>query len=113
MGVWRSRRKREKCRVSWTNSLPGRLHGKAEPWCGAPKIASILDRKAEFLTLYEVAENLDDKLKLSAEMRLLEQAAARLIKDIKTDIPPAPSLRTIKARRAVRARWDRDDNASS
>lgn len=39
---------------------------------------------------------------------LLEQAAARLIRGIETDIAPAPSLRTVKARSAARARWDRD-----
>ena len=72
------------------------------------QISSILDRKAEFLELYEAAEDTKTKLKISAEVRLLEQAAARLIRGIKTDIEPAPSLRTVKARRAARARWDRD-----
>ena len=72
------------------------------------QIASILDRKAEFLTSYAEATDLKVRLKISSELRLLEQAAARLIKGIKTDIPQPESLRTIKARAAVRRRWDRD-----
>ncbi len=75
------------------------------------QISSILDRKAEFLELYEAAEDVKAKLKISAEIRLLEQAAARLIRGIETDIPEPASLRTIKARRAARVRWDRSSNA--
>jgi hypothetical protein len=60
------------------------------------------------LELYREGTDTKTKLKLSAEVRLLEQAAARLIRDIKTDIPQQESLRTIKARAAVRRRWDRD-----
>jgi len=75
------------------------------------QISSILDRKAEFLDLYEAAEDVKAKLKLSAEIRLLEQAAARLIRGIETDIPEPTSLRTIKARRAAHARWDQSSNA--
>lgn len=72
------------------------------------QISSILDRKAEFSELYESAEDTKTKLKISAEMRLLEQAAARLLRGINTDVAPAPSRRTLMARRAAAARWDRD-----
>jgi hypothetical protein len=76
------------------------------------QISSILDRKAEeFLDLYKAAEDVKAKLKLSAEIRLLEQATARLIRGIETDIPEPTSLRTIKARRAAHARWDQSSNA--
>ncbi|MGO9155234.1 hypothetical protein [Mycobacterium sp.] len=44
-------------------------------------------------------------------MRLLEQAAARLIKGIETELPQPASLQTIKARRAAQARWDRSNAA--
>src|ERR1700737_4591101 len=71
------------------------------------QISSILDRKREFLVLYQDAEDTKVKLKISAEVRLLEQAAARLVKDVKTDIPAPPGMRTVKAQRAARARWDR------
>lgn len=47
------------------------------------------------------------KLKLSQELRLVEQAVVRLLKDIRTDVPTALSLKSVKAQRAVRARWDR------
>ncbi|ORB68792.1 hypothetical protein [Mycolicibacterium tusciae] len=72
------------------------------------QISSILDRKAEFLELYEAAEDTKTKLKISAEVRLLEQAAARLLRGFNTDIPPAPTVRTVMARRAAAVRWDRD-----
>lgn len=75
------------------------------------QISSILDRKADFLELYQATEDVKAKLKISAEIRLLEQAAARLIRGITTEIPQPPSLQTIKARRAARARWDRSSNA--
>ncbi|MGB8504696.1 hypothetical protein, partial [Mycobacterium sp.] len=39
------------------------------------QIASILDRKAEFSELYDAAKDTETKLKISAEVRLLEQAA--------------------------------------
>jgi hypothetical protein len=42
------------------------------------QISSILDRKAELLVLYEVAVDIDVKVKLSARFGALEQAAARL-----------------------------------
>ena len=75
------------------------------------QISSILDRKAEFLQLYETAEDVKAKLKISAEIRLLEQSAARLIRGIETDITEPAGLRTIKARGAARARWDQTSNA--
>jgi hypothetical protein len=71
------------------------------------QISSILDRKVEFLEAYEAAEEITLRLKISAEVRLLEQAAARLVKEIKTDIPAAPSLRSRNASKAARTRWDR------
>lgn len=72
------------------------------------QLSSVLDRKVEFLGLYEGVEDTKTKLKISAEVRLLEQAAARLLRGITTDIPPAPSVRSVMARRAAAARWDRD-----
>jgi hypothetical protein len=47
------------------------------------------------------------RVKLSAEIRLLEGSLARLLKQIKTDVPEADSRTTVKARRVARARWDR------
>jgi hypothetical protein len=70
------------------------------------QVGSILDRKAEFLELYAATEDVKAKLKLSAEIRLLEQAAARLIRGIETELPQPMSLRSVKAQRAARARRD-------
>lgn len=76
------------------------------------QISSILDRKAELAELYEKAQAVKTKLKLSQEMRRLETSVARLLKEIKTDVPPRPSMRTVRARRAVNARWRRDGDGS-
>jgi hypothetical protein len=69
------------------------------------QISSILDREAQLFSLYESAEEVDVRIRLSAELRLLEQAAARLVKLVRTDLPGPESLRTIKARRAANMRW--------
>ena len=55
-------------------------------------------------------ESTDPKVqcKLSAEARLLEQSIARLLKQIKTDLPAPDGKKTVRARRAANARWDRD-----
>ncbi len=75
------------------------------------QLSSLLDRKAELLGLYANAPTANLKLKFSAEVRLLEQAVARLVRMVKTDLAPAESLTTVKARRAARRRWDRDASA--
>ena len=55
------------------------------------QISSILDRKHDFWTLYDDdTVDVKTRLKVSAEVRLLEQAADRLVRMVKTDLP-APS----------------------
>jgi hypothetical protein len=71
------------------------------------QISSILDRKSDFLVAYEAAEEIKVRLKISAEVRLLEQAAARLVQTIKTDMPEAPTHTATKAAKAANARWSR------
>jgi predicted unusual protein kinase regulating ubiquinone biosynthesis (AarF/ABC1/UbiB family) len=71
------------------------------------QISSILDRKHDFLAVYEQSDDTKLRLKLSAEVRLLEQAAARLVKEIKTDLPPALSYTSTKAKKAADTRWNR------
>lgn len=71
------------------------------------QISSILDRKAQLLDLYGLAEDLDVKVKLSGEVRLLEQAAARLVKLVRTDLPAPESRKSQMARQAANARWSR------
>jgi hypothetical protein len=73
-------------------------------------IAGAVDRRVELADTYERSEP-KVKVKVSAELRLMEQSIARLLKYINTD-PPAPkSLRSVKATRAARARWDRGHGA--
>jgi hypothetical protein len=75
-------------------------------------IASARDRE---VWLADAAARVDDlkvQLKLWGELRLTEAHRARLVKLIKTDLPPAPTLRTVKARRAANARWRRDGGGS-
>jgi hypothetical protein len=72
------------------------------------QIASVLDRKHDFLALYEDTDELKLRLKISAEVRLLEGLAARLVRLVKTDLAGPESMTTVKARRAANRRWDRD-----
>jgi hypothetical protein len=76
------------------------------------QLASVLDRKVELLELYESAETVNLKVKLSGEVRLLEQAIARLVRQIKVGLPPAESFRTVKARQAANARWGRSPDVA-
>jgi hypothetical protein len=71
------------------------------------QIASLLDRKADLLEMYRSARAVKNKLKLSSELRLIESAVARLLREVRTDVGQPEGLRTVKARRAARARWDR------
>ncbi len=76
------------------------------------QIASILDRKHDFLAAYAAADEVKVRLKISAEVRLLEQAVARLVQQVKTDVAQPESRTTVKARRAANRRWERDSNAA-
>jgi hypothetical protein len=69
-------------------------------------IADTVDRKADLSEQYRAAA--DDprlRIKLSGELRLLESNVARLLKQIKTELPPAPSPTSQKAKRAADTRW--------
>jgi hypothetical protein len=70
------------------------------------QISSILDRKADFLGAYEASDEVKLRLKLSAEIRLLEQAAARLVQQIRTDVPAPLSHTSRKASQAAKTRWN-------
>lgn len=66
-----------------------------------------LRRTEDLRAAYEAADEVKLKVKLSTELRLLEQAVARLLKQVRTDVPAAPSLTSVKASRAANARWER------
>lgn len=72
------------------------------------QIATVLDRKAQFLALYTDTDDVKTKLKISAELRLLEQSACRLITSVKTEMAEPPSIRSIKASRAAHVRWSKN-----
>ena|ERR1700694_556496 len=66
-----------------------------------------IDRKSGLFEAYEVCQDPKVRVKLSAELRLIEASIARLLKSVSTE-PAAPkSIRSVKAQRAARARWDR------
>jgi hypothetical protein len=88
-----------------------KLHWSAQEQVVLAQISSVLDRKSELWGLYGDVSDTKTKLKLSAELRLLEQAAARLVREIKSDVPNARvSLRSSKAQRAANVRWQRAAN---
>jgi len=77
------------------------------------QILDEIDRKSVLLEAYEVCG--DDpkvRVKISAEMRLLEQSIARLLKQISTEPAGPKSLRSVRATRAARARWDSSRGAN-
>jgi hypothetical protein len=69
-------------------------------------IAANTDRKVDLSARYTDAEDTKTRVKLSAELRLLEAALARLLRQIETE-PPVVSQRSAKARAAAHARWNR------
>ncbi|MFN3004598.1 hypothetical protein [Mycolicibacterium wolinskyi] len=69
------------------------------------------DRISDLKEAYAAAvESGETKLqiKVSTELRLLEQSAARLLKQIETDLPAAEDQTTVKQRAAANVRWERD-----
>jgi hypothetical protein len=71
-------------------------------------IASAVDRKCDLQRDYAQAEQAKTRVKISAELRLVEAQLARLVKQVNTDVPGPMSLRSVKAQRAARARWNED-----
>ncbi|WP_162269038.1 hypothetical protein [Mycolicibacterium neoaurum] len=71
-------------------------------------LADAIDRKVVLQASWRKTTDDNLRVKLSAEIRLLETAVARYIGQIKTDLPADPSLTTTKAQRAAETRWERD-----
>lgn len=67
-------------------------------------IADTIDRRTALMRLYEQCDDPRLVLSFSAELRLLEASVARLLRQIKTDMPAAPSLTSVKARNAAMVR---------
>ena len=70
------------------------------------------DRKAQLYAEYECAADAKARVKLSAEIRLLEGSISRLLRGVETDVPAAPrryeSQASRRAQHAALQRWGRD-----
>lgn len=76
-------------------------------------VAANIDRRVDLTADYQSSTEPKVRVKLSAELRLLEGALARLLKEVKTDIPTPEPQATIKARRAANARWHPNRHATA
>jgi hypothetical protein len=91
----------------------GKATGRDLVWSAAERdvigmIAAQIDRRVELSAAYEACESVATRLKIASEIRLLEGAISRLYRQVSTDIPAPMSVTSLKAQRAVRARWDRE-----
>jgi hypothetical protein len=72
-------------------------------------IAAAVDRRVELSAAYGKSRTpMAMKIKLATEIRLTEQAIARLYKQVSTDLPAPMSQTSLKAQRAANSRWDRE-----
>jgi hypothetical protein len=73
-------------------------------------IGAAVDRRVELSAEYAQCsrQELGLKIKLAAELRLLEGSISRLHRQVTTEIPQPMSITSLKAQRASRARWDRE-----
>lgn len=74
------------------------------------------DRKAELYAEYRGTEDSRARVKLSAEIRLLEGSIGRLLKGVSTDVPSGPrryeSQASRRAQHAALTRWARDSGGT-
>jgi hypothetical protein len=68
-------------------------------------IACAMDRIVDLTRMYEASDDYKAKVKLSGERRLSEAHLARLLKEVKTELPPEPPHRSRKAAHAANKRW--------
>jgi hypothetical protein len=68
------------------------------------RIARIVDRESDLWARYNASDDDRVRVKLSAELRLLETSLSRLLREVKTDLPPVKSARSTYA---ANVRWDR------
>lgn len=70
------------------------------------QIVSSIDRKVHLeRTLAAVLDDPALYVKVSGEIRLIETHVARMLKQVKPEVPKRDSTRTQKARAAAQARW--------
>lgn len=88
--------------------------GAALKWTAAERavldlIADTMDRRADLQRLFDGSEKVTARLRLSAELRLLDAQVSRLLKSVSTepDLPGPQSRRSQKASKAAASRWRR------
>ncbi|MDT5356881.1 MAG: hypothetical protein QOJ56_5413 [Mycobacterium sp.] len=84
--------------------------GRTLSWSAAERAiiamaADAVDRRVDLAASYESAGDVKDRIKIGRELRLMENATARLLAKISTAAPVPETLRSVKARRAANARW--------
>jgi hypothetical protein len=87
--------------------------GRTLSWSAAERAiiamaADATDRRLDLAAAYESAGDVKDKIKIGRELRLMDNATARLLAKISTAAPAPESLRSVKARRAANTRWHPD-----
>lgn len=70
-------------------------------------IAAEVDRRVELTVAWEACDNVNVRLRLATELRLLEGAIARLYRQVSTDVPGPQSAVSRKAQHAANSRWKR------
>lgn len=73
-------------------------------------VADAVDRQVDLRARYLASPEDKARVKLSTELRLIETNIARLLKQVKTDLPEPPSRISQKASRAAYVRWQRGTN---
>jgi hypothetical protein len=71
-------------------------------------LADSVDRRVELNGRYKSVEMVSLKLKIAAEIRLLDASITRLLAQLSTEVPEPMSITSQKAQKASRARWDRE-----
>ncbi len=71
-------------------------------------LAAEVDRRVELSGQYAACDNVNVKLKIATELRLLEQSIARLYRQVSTEVAAPRSITSLKASRAAHSRWDRE-----
>jgi hypothetical protein len=98
----------------------GEARGERLSWTAAEvemrsMLADTVDRRARMAGIWTRAKDPKIVVKLSVELRQLDNAIMKLLKAIRTDVPAPDSLTTVKNRRAANVRWERErrNNAAS
>lgn len=70
-------------------------------------IAARVDRRTELTAAWEATDNVNVRLKIASELRLTEEAIARLYRQVSTEVPQTMSSVARKAQHAANSRWRR------